>query len=36
MARSIIILDTEGKVAYTQLAPEIKEEPNYEEALAAL
>ena len=36
MARSNIILDTEGKVVYTQLAPEIKEEPNYEEALAAL
>jgi thiol peroxidase len=35
-ARAIVILDENGKVTYTQLAPEIKEEPNYDEALAAV
>ena len=35
-ARSIVILDEKGKVVYTQLVPEIKEEPNYDEALAAV
>jgi len=33
-ARAIVILDENGNVTYTQLVPEIKEEPNYEEALA--
>ena len=35
-ARSIVILDENGTVTYTQLVPETKEEPNYEEALAAV
>ena len=35
-ARAIIILDEEGKVIYSQLAPEIAEEPDYQSALAAL
>jgi thiol peroxidase len=35
-ARSIVALDGSGKVVYTQLVPEIKEEPNYEAALAAV
>jgi thiol peroxidase len=35
-ARSIVVVDEDGKVSYTQLVPEIKEEPNYEEALAAV
>jgi thiol peroxidase len=35
-ARAIVILDEKGTVSYTQLAPEIKEEPNYDEALAAV
>ena len=35
-ARAIVILDENGNVTYTQLAPEIKEEPNYDEALAAV
>jgi thiol peroxidase len=34
-ARAIVVLDENGTVTYTQLVPEIKEEPNYEEALAA-
>ncbi|PID29459.1 MAG: lipid hydroperoxide peroxidase [Candidatus Cloacimonadota bacterium] len=36
LARSIVIADEEGKVTYTQLVPEITEEPNYEEALKAI
>jgi thiol peroxidase len=35
LARSIVVVDADGKVAYTQLVPEIKEEPDYEAALAA-
>lgn len=35
-ARAIVVIDEEGKVIYTQLAPEIAEEPDYEAALAAL
>jgi thiol peroxidase len=35
-SRSIIILDEEGNVTYNQQVPEIVDEPNYEEALAAL
>ncbi len=35
-ARAIVVLDGDGTVTYTQLVPEIKEEPNYEEALAAV
>jgi thiol peroxidase len=33
LARSIVVIDVEGKIAYTQLVPEITQEPNYEEAL---
>ncbi|MBW6533951.1 MAG: thiol peroxidase [Mariniphaga sp.] len=35
-SRVVIILDENGKVTYTQQVPEIVDEPNYEEALAAL
>ena len=35
-ARSIVALDERGKVVYTQLVPEIKEEPNYDAALSAV
>lgn len=36
LARTVIVLDTEGKVSYIQLVPEITEEPDYDAALAAL
>lgn len=36
LARAVIILDTEGRVVYTQLVDEITTEPDYEAALAAL
>jgi thioredoxin-dependent peroxiredoxin len=35
-ARSIVVLDETGKVTYTQLVPEITQEPDYDAALAAL
>ena len=36
LARSIVVLDADGKVAYTELVPEIAEEPNYDAAIAAV
>lgn len=33
-ARAVIIVDKDDKIAYTQVVPEIAEEPNYDEALA--
>jgi len=35
-ARVVIILDEEGTVTYTELVPDIVQEPNYDAALAAL
>lgn len=35
-ARAVVIIDENDKVAYTELVPEIKQEPNYDAALAAL
>jgi thiol peroxidase len=35
-ARAIVVLDGSGKVVHTQLVPEIKEEPDYAAALAAV
>lgn len=35
-ARAVVVLDADNKVVYTQLVPEITEEPNYDAALAAL
>jgi thioredoxin-dependent peroxiredoxin len=35
-ARSIVIVDDKGNVIYTQLVPEIGDEPDYESALAAI
>jgi thioredoxin-dependent peroxiredoxin len=36
LARAVVIVDSDGIVKYTQLVPEIAEEPDYEAALAAL
>ena len=36
LARSIVVVDGEGKVVHTELCPETTEEPDYEAALAAL
>ncbi|MBU0500332.1 MAG: thiol peroxidase [Gammaproteobacteria bacterium] len=35
-ARAVVVMDADNKVVYTQLVPEITEEPNYDAALAAL
>lgn len=35
-ARAVIVLDENNKVLHTELVPEIKQEPDYEAALAAL
>ena len=35
-ARAVVVLGADGKVKYTQLVPEIANEPDYEAALAAL
>jgi thioredoxin-dependent peroxiredoxin len=35
-ARAVIVLDESNKVLYTQLVPEIKDEPDYDAALAVL
>ncbi|MBI9032450.1 thiol peroxidase [bacterium] len=36
MARSVVIINEEGKVTYTELVPEIVQEPDYNSALASL
>ncbi len=35
-ARAIVVLDEEGKVAYSELVPEVGQEPGYDAAIAAL
>ncbi|HEY5260206.1 MAG TPA: thiol peroxidase [Rhabdochlamydiaceae bacterium] len=36
LARSVVVLDEQDKVIYTEQVPEIGQEPNYEKALQAL
>lgn len=36
MARSVVVIDESGKVKYTQLVPEIAQEPDYQSAIDAL
>lgn len=35
-ARAVVVVDAEGTVVYSQLVPEITDEPDYDAALAAL
>ncbi len=35
-ARAVVVIDEDDKVKYTELVPEIGQEPNYDAALAAL
>jgi len=35
-ARSVVVIDETGEVKYTQLVPEIVQEPDYDAALAAI
>lgn len=36
LARSVIVISPEGKVVYTELVPEITQEPDYDAAMNAL
>jgi thioredoxin-dependent peroxiredoxin len=36
LSRAVVIIDTSGKVAYTEQVPEITQEPDYDAALLAL
>jgi thiol peroxidase len=36
LARAVVVIDTNGTVTYTQLVPEIAEEPDYDAAAAAV
>lgn len=36
MSRCVVVIDTEGKVTYTEQVAETTEEPNYDAAIAAL
>jgi len=36
LARAVVVVDKEGKVAYTELVPEITQEPDYDKAIASL
>ena len=35
LARSVVVVDKDGKVVYTEMVPEITQEPDYEKALTA-
>ncbi len=36
LARSVFVLDKDGKVAYAETVPEVTSEPNYDAAMSAL
>jgi len=36
LARAIVVIGADGKVAYTELVPEIAQEPDYDAALSAV
>lgn len=36
LARAVVVIDEEGKVIYTELVPEITQDPNFDAALAVL
>ncbi|GBU07923.1 lipid hydroperoxide peroxidase [Bacteroidales bacterium] len=36
LARAVVVIDEKGNVVYTELVPEITQEPNYDGALAAI
>lgn len=36
LARAVVVIDEDGKVIYTELVPEIAQEPNYEAAIASI
>ena len=36
LARAVVVIDPKGKIVYSELVPEIAQEPNYEAALKAI
>lgn len=36
LARAVVVVDADGKVSYTELVPEIGQEPDYQAAIGAL
>jgi thiol peroxidase len=36
LGRAVVVIGADGKVVYTELVPEIVQEPNYDAALAAV
>ncbi|NDW09134.1 thiol peroxidase [Dysgonomonas sp. 520] len=36
LARAVIVVDPEGKIKYTELVPEIKQEPNYQATINSI
>lgn len=36
LARAVVVIDRDGRVAYTELVPEISQEPDYDKAIDAL
>lgn len=36
LARSVVVVNEEGKIVYSQLVPEVTEEPDYEKAIVAI
>jgi len=36
LGRAVVVVDGDGRVTYTELVPEIAQEPNYDAALAAI
>ena len=36
LARAVVVINPNGEVAYTELVPEIAQEPDYKDALAAI
>ena len=36
LARSVVVIGKDGKIAYTELVPEITQEPDYDKAIEAV
>ena len=36
LARAVVVVGKDGKIAYTELVPEITQEPDYDKAIAAV
>lgn len=36
LARAVVVIDKAGRVVYTELVPEITEEPDYDKAVEAV